>query len=437
MRKYISLISIMILVTMCAFSFQALEVVFADDDNQPDLLLNIQGDKSNGGPIFKESGDLSGNDLWVPGRSKAGTIRINNNYSKRIKVKSFGLKMKLERLNGQSYKQVNNEDLYELYAQNMKLTVKKGTFLFFEDTIYEKSFFEMLYDSDNEEHNGYNLPSKDQFNINSNKSIDLKYEVKMDEKAGNNMQGLRATVDFLINVQENSQSNDDNNDDDDDKNNRSKKVSKTSEEHWAHSCIKALLDNGIIQGYPNGKMSIEDYKNGSVKLEAYIEEAVKPEENITRAETAELIDNALNKLVDNYGEIKQNDLSKFYDDYNKIAKWSKLHVIRLTEKGVMKGYPGLFRNKYYFKPNKEISREEMTAVLIRAFEKKLNKEIELGFVDKSQISDWAQEYVKAAVENKVIEGYPDNKFKPQDSITRAEVFTIICKLLGYHDTHLK
>lgn len=436
MRKLISFISIMLLVTMCTFGLQGLEVVFAEDDTEPDLLLNIQGDGSNGGPIFKESGDLSGNDLWAPGKSKTGTIRINNNYSKRIKVRSLGLKMKLERLSGQEYVPVHSQDLYESYAKNMKLTIKKGALLVFHNTIYDKSFFEMLYDTNNEDYDGYNLSNGDQFNINSNKQIDLEYKVEMDEKAGNNMQGLRATVDFLINVQENSQSNDDD-DDDDDKSNRDKKVSKTSEEHWAHNCIKSLVDNGIIEGYSSKKINIEDYKNGSVKLEDYIKEAVKPDGNITRVETAVLIDNALGKLLDNYEEIKENDLSKFYEDHDEITEWTKPHVMRVTEKGVMEGYPGFFGNKCYFKPNKEISREEMTAVLIRAFEKKLNKEIELGFVDKDQISDWAQEYVKVAVENKIIEGYPDNEFKPQDSITRAEVFTIICKLLGYHDTHKK
>ena len=53
----------------------------------------------------------------------------------------------------------------------------------------------------------------------------------------------------------------------------------------------------------------------------------------------------------------------------------------------------------------------------------------MNFTDKDAISDWALNYVEIGTENNIITGYPDNTFKPQEDITRAEAFTMICKLL--------
>ena len=168
-------------------------------------------------------------------------------------------------------------------------------------------------------------------------------------------------------------------------------------------------------------MTIEDYRNGTVKPEDYIEQAVQPKLNITRAEAAMLIGKALGL----------EEVEKFFSGYiDGVPDWAKGYIIATSDKEIFEGYPGNL-----FRANNYITREEMTAVLIRAFEKKYEKEIELGFIDKAEIAKWSEDYVKSAVQNKVIEGYPDNTFKPKNNITRAEAFTIICKLLGLHEEH--
>jgi len=76
----------------------------------------------------------------------------------------------------------------------------------------------------------------------------------------------------------------------------------------------------------------------------------------------------------------------------------------------------------------------MIAVLTRAFNITLKDEsLELPFKDKDDIGEWAVKYVKAGYESGVIVGYPDNTYRPKNPITRAETFTIICKLLGLHE----
>lgn len=383
------LLSITIIFT--AFFYIGNQLAYADDEIQPDLTLYIHGEKSNGGPIFHTTGDV-GDGLWAPGKTRSGTIRIYNNYSERIKVTNLGLAMKLEKLQGQEYELVTDKNLYELFAKNMKLTIKKGTMLLFTNTVYNKSFFEMLYNKDNENYKGYDLSLTDKFNINTNKYIDLEYTVHVDENAGNELQGLKATVDFIINSHEDPEYNKP------EKPKKDKAID--SDGHWAHDCIETLLEHGIIQGYPDG--------------------TIRPENYITRAEVAILIAKAI-------GLEEQKGFTGYIDP---IPSWVKGYIKAGTENGFIKGYP----NKT-FKPSNNITREEMIAAAMRAFDKKAGEEFDIIFSDKNSIQAWAFEYVRTGVYIDVIEGYPDGTFKPGNNITRAEAFTIICKLLGYHEEH--
>jgi hypothetical protein len=165
-----------------------------------------------------------------------------------------------------------------------------------------------------------------------------------------------------------------------------------------------LLEKGIIQGNEKGE--------------------IKPDDYITRAEAAVLVGKAL-KL-----EPKDTIIPKYVDP---IPKWARGYVNITSDEEIFKGYPFGF-----FRPSNNITREEMIAVLDRAFELTLeDKSLELPFTDKDEIGYWAVEHVKSGYEDKVITGYPDNTYKPNNKITRAEAFTIICKLLKYHETHLQ
>lgn len=362
----------------------------------------ITGDDTNGFTIRQE-GKIS-QSIWQPGKNNGATLRIYNQSSKDITLTSLGLNLKVE-----------PTSKLNTYGSLMKITFTK------DQKKCVKTFIQMTTENV--------LDTLGEIRISKNQSSDLLYQVDMNSSAGNELQGVKARVKFFANISCASSENN--------KKKKHKVTAKEEEKYWYHDCIIALLDNKIIQGYPNGEMTIDDYRNGTVEPAAYIEGAIRPNENITRAETAELIDNALAKYLTNYDEVKDSDLSKYYVDHNDIRDWVKPHVMRVTVNHIMKGYPRTLNNKeYYFKPNKNISRQEMTAVLVRAFELKLENEgFELTFYDKGEIATWAEEYIKTAVENKAINGYPDKKFKPKDSITRAEAFTIICKLLGYHDTH--
>lgn len=373
-------------------------IAYAKDEStksEPDMELYIHGEEKNSGPIFHPSGNI-GNGLWYPGKTEEGIIRVYNNYSQDIKVTNLGLTLDIEKKG----KEVgfSTEELKELFAKNMEITITRGRFLIFEDKIYDKNFYGMFVKEGNDESKGYDLPDSKQFVIAKGKHMDLKYQVHMSEQAGNELQGLKAAADFLINSHEISSGHNGGGGGRDDED-----IKDNSKNHWAHDCIKTLLAHGIIQGYPDG--------------------TIRPENYITRAEAAVLIANALGL----------EEKEKFFSGYmDRIPKWARGHIIAVSQADIFKGYPGRL-----FKAEKNITREEMVTVLIRGFNKYMEEDIRLQFSDKEKISDWAEEYVKEGVANDIIVGYPDNTFKPQNHITRAEAFTIICKLLGYHEEHKK
>jgi len=171
--------------------------------------------------------------------------------------------------------------------------------------------------------------------------------------------------------------------------------------HWAHDCIITLLEHGIIEPYPDG--------------------TIRPENYITRAEVAVLMGKALK--LKNLRESK----SPYVDE---LPDWARGYIISTSRARVFRGY--LDKT---FRPDNFILREEITAVFVRAFKKKLLDGSQLTFTDSDKIAKWAREYIRIAFQHGVVTGYPDNTFRPLDYMKRAEAFTITCKLLGYHEEH--
>jgi hypothetical protein len=86
-----------------------------------------------------------------------------------------------------------------------------------------------------------------------------------------------------------------------------------------------------------------------------------------------------------------------------------------------------------FRPNEELTRAQVAKMLV----------ICLGFGDqveslstKTVFSDvasnhWAAGYINAAAQSKIIVGYPDGTFQPEKTVTYAEAFTMALRALGY------
>ncbi len=175
--------------------------------------------------------------------------------------------------------------------------------------------------------------------------------------------------------------------------------------YWTHDCVVSLLRAQIITGYEDGSVKLED--------------------NITREEVAAVIVKAILYKNININSLPLN-YKLIYTD--KISNWALEYVNLTTFNKIYSGY-----SDNTFKGNKNITREEAAKVIAIAFNKTLLNNFELTFDDKDKISNWSLQYVITLVNDNVLNGYQDNEFKPQNKITRAEFFNIICNELELHD----
>ena len=87
-----------------------------------------------------------------------------------------------------------------------------------------------------------------------------------------------------------------------------------------------------------------------------------------------------------------------------------------------------------FAPDREITREQMAVMLYN-----YNNEISLNDVsfeitsyeDADKVSSWALSAMKWAVANKLINGKTADTLAPQDTLTRAEMATILKRFIEY------
>lgn len=167
--------------------------------------------------------------------------------------------------------------------------------------------------------------------------------------------------------------------------------------HWAGLDINDMADRGIVSG---------------VTATTF-----EPDREITRAEFAALMVRAL--------ELTAQGGSNTFADVD-AGSWYAPEVAAAANAGLIVGYDG------YFRPDENITREEMAVVIMKGYAY-LQKEITTGkldqFADKDEISDWARDYVDQAVSVGLISGMTTDTFAPKSNATRAQVASLIKRML--------
>ena len=148
-------------------------------------------------------------------------------------------------------------------------------------------------------------------------------------------------------------------------------------------------------------------------INGYLDGSVRPDADITRAETAAILFRLLEF------EAKHDTYTSKFPDVTDDA-WYAQSVKYLTHIEIIKGYPdGLFR------PDNPITRAEF-ATLISGFDK-------LAPSSRNNFSDidghWAVGYINSAATKGWVAGYPDGSFRPEANLTRAEIVTVINRML--------
>ena len=88
---------------------------------------------------------------------------------------------------------------------------------------------------------------------------------------------------------------------------------------------------------------------------------------------------------------------------------------------------GMIQNSTEFRPNDSITRAEVTKILITALGVTVKEPITMTFVDVNRVSDLAK-YVEAAASLSIVSGQFKNGqriFRPNDPITRSEIAKVV------------
>ncbi len=148
----------------------------------------------------------------------------------------------------------------------------------------------------------------------------------------------------------------------------------------------------------------------------YEDDTVRPEKNITRAEVATIFFRLLTDESRSYYWSQTNSFSDVSKEH-----WFNNAISTMANAGIVNGYPdGTFR------PNAPITRAEFAAIAARFSD--------VIYDGKSGFSDvlathWAYDEIALAQHLGWINGYPDNTFRPDQYITRAEAMTLINRVL--------
>ncbi|MNT07692.1 Endo-1,4-beta-xylanase A precursor [compost metagenome] len=84
-----------------------------------------------------------------------------------------------------------------------------------------------------------------------------------------------------------------------------------------------------------------------------------------------------------------------------------------------------------FRPDAEIRRSEMAAMVAKALGQSATSASSTGFADDKNIPAWAKSAVAALKQLAIIEGKGLNEFAPAATTTRAEAVTVLLKLQAH------
>lgn len=149
-------------------------------------------------------------------------------------------------------------------------------------------------------------------------------------------------------------------------------------------------------------------------LSGYANGTFEPDRNMTRAEVTTMFARLLTEKM-----AADQTYSNTFSDVAK-SHWAANYIGYMQQFGIITGYAdGSFR------PDASVTRAEFAAIASR-FEKLTEGNKSFSDVPSSH---WAAKYINFAATRGWVNGYADGTFQPNNSITRAEVAAVTCRLL--------
>ena len=149
-------------------------------------------------------------------------------------------------------------------------------------------------------------------------------------------------------------------------------------------------------------------------LSGYANGTFGPDRNMTRAEVTTMFARLLTEKM-----AADQTYSNTFSDVAK-SHWAANYIGYMQQFGIITGYAdGSFR------PDASVTRAEFAAIASR-FERLTEGTKSFSDVPSSH---WAAKYINFAATRGWVNGYADGTFRPNNSITRAEVAAVTCRLL--------
>ncbi|WP_079914452.1 S-layer homology domain-containing protein [Paenibacillus sp. 32352] len=170
--------------------------------------------------------------------------------------------------------------------------------------------------------------------------------------------------------------------------------------HWVGGYADRLVGMKVIRGF-------EDH-------------TFRPDQNVTRAEFVKMIAELMG--------LPSTAASTAFADNESIPNWARGAVASAVQAGIISGYEE--KGKLWFKSNQPITRAEMAVIFNRVLERHLTttNTDKVVFSDQASIPSWAQSAVTAIAGHKLVSGYQDGSFRPDQSATRAETVKMLYML---------
>jgi hypothetical protein len=160
-----------------------------------------------------------------------------------------------------------------------------------------------------------------------------------------------------------------------------------AESAWYYNAVRFVSENDLMGGYGNGLFGVND--------------------NLSRAQLAQILYNKEGKpLVSDGNGFSDVDTDAWYTN---AVTWAAAN-------GIVSGY-----GNGMFVPNDPITREQLAVMLWRYSGSPAATNKELHFNDTDEISGFALDALRWAVENGILNGYGDGRLGPQGQATRAQV----------------
>ena len=166
--------------------------------------------------------------------------------------------------------------------------------------------------------------------------------------------------------------------------------------HWGYDFVMTLVNDGTVNGYPDGTF--------------------RPDGTVTRAEFVKILSGLLS-LPASTGE-GFNDVT--------MDQWYAPFVYAAVSEGIVNGV-----TENSFAPNSSISRQDAAVILHRVLSKKGVEFSEAeAFSDEGSIAGYAKDAVMELAGGEILQG-SDGKFRPTDTLSRAEAVTMLKRILIY------